>query len=141
MVSDSTEMTATHDRQVPANWVLYDGECSRCTGAALFFRDTLRRRGFLIAPLQSLWVPSALGMGPRELLQAMRVFTSTGKLYSGADAVVYLARRIGWAWPLWALAQLPGVMPVLRALYRWAAAHRHCGSGMCAAGAPVRRNS
>ncbi len=124
-------MTATHDKQVPANWVLYDASCSRCTACALRFRATLRRRGFLTAPLQSLWVPSALGMGPRELLREMRVFTAHGELYSGADALVYLARRIWWAWPLWAATQLPGAMRVLRAAYRWLATHRHCTPASC----------
>jgi len=144
MISAVTETTATHDRQVPANWVLYDGDCSRCSALAHFFRPALRRRGFLIAPLQSLWVPSALAMGPRELLQEMRVFTAHGELYSGADAVVYLARHIAWAWPLWALAQLPGAMPVLGALYRWVAAHRRCRHARNACSTVIpgpRRNS
>ncbi len=131
MISLHTETTATHDKQVPANWVLYDGACSKCTALAQFFRPALRRRGFLMAPLQSLWVPSALGMGPRELLQRMRVFTAHGELYSGADAVLYLARLIWWAWPLWVLAKLPGAKPALNALYGWIAMHRHCASGGC----------
>jgi len=128
MTSVYTETTVSLDKQVPAHWVLFDGECSRCTALAHFFRPVLRRRGFLTAPLQSLWVPSALSMGPRELLQEMRVFTAHGELHSGAAAVIFLARRIWWAWPLWALAQIPGAMPVLRAAYRWIAAHRHCRS-------------
>ena len=140
MSSVSTETTATHDRQVPANWVLYDGDCRRCTATAHFFRATLRRRGFLTAPLQSLWVPSALGMGPRELLQEMRVFTAHGELHSGAVAVVFLARRIWWAWPLWAAAQMPGAMRVLGAAYRWVAAHRHCSSTSCAVVPSSRAN-
>lgn len=132
MNSLSTEITATHDRQTPANWVLFDASCSRCTALAQFFRRVLRRRGFLTGPLQSLWVPSALGIGPRELLKEMRVFTAHGELHSGADAVVYLARQIWWAWPLWALARTPGAMPLLRKLYRWVAAHRHCTAATCA---------
>lgn len=131
MISVSTETTATHDKQVPANWVLYDASCPRCTAWALRFRSTLKHRGFLVAPLQSLWVPSALGIGPRELLREMRVFTARGELYSGADALVYLARCIPWASPLWAAAQLPGMRRLLRAAYRWLAARRHCTTATC----------
>lgn len=103
---------------------------------AMFFRPVLRRRGFLSAPLQSLWVPAATGLLPREVLKEMRVVTAHGEMYGGAAAVVYLARRIWWAWPLWALAQVPGTMRVLRAVYRWVAAHRHCVSATCAVPTP-----
>ena len=101
----------------------------------------LRRRGFVLAPLQSLWVPAALGLSPRELLKEMRVFTANGDTYGGAHAVVFLARRIWWAWPLWALAQIPGAMRPLGALYRWIAAHRSCGSKTCNGIAALRRKS
>lgn len=131
MASLSTEMTATHDRQVPANWVLYDAACTHCSALARRARTMLHRRGFLVAPLQSLWVPSALGMGPREVLKEMRVFTADGEHYGGADAVLYLARRIWWAWPLWALSKAPGMRGMLRSLYRWIAAHRHCSATSC----------
>lgn len=114
------------------NWVLYDAACRYCTALARWARPLLRRRGFVLAPLQSLWVPAALGILPRELLKELRVFTSDGRLYGGADAVVFLARRIWWAWPLWAVAQIPGALRPLGALYRWIAAHRFCGSAACA---------
>lgn len=113
------------------HWVLYDAACPRCTALARWMRPVLRRRGFLLGPLQSLWVPAATGIQPRELLREMRVLTAHGELYGGADAVVYLARRIAWAWPLWAIAQWPPAMRVLRAMYRWVAAHRYCGLRNC----------
>lgn len=113
------------------DWVLFDASCPRCTVLARRFRPVLRRRGFLTAPLQSLWVPAATGLLPREALKEMRVFTAHGELYGGADAVVHLARRIWWAWPLWAMAQFPGAMSALRRLYRWVAARRHCSARFC----------
>ena len=54
-----------------------------------------------------------------------------GRELGGADALVEIARRIWWAWPLFALAQLPGAMLVLRAGYRKFAANRHCLRGAC----------
>jgi len=68
---------------------------------------------------------------PEELLREMRVATADGNLYGGAQAIVYLARQIWWAWPLYAAAKLPGVPRILDAGYRWFADHRTCASGMC----------
>jgi hypothetical protein len=42
-----------------------------------------------------------------------------------------IARRIWWAWPLWALSRVPGAMPLLTAAYRWIARNRHCLNGGC----------
>jgi len=45
--------------------------------------------------------------------------------------MVYLARRIWWAWPLWAVSRLPVVMRLLDCGYRWFAARRYCLNGSC----------
>ncbi len=61
----------------------------------------------------------------------MELVTSDGKILGGADAVIELAGQIWWGWPLWALAQIPGSRPLLRALYRGIAARRYCVGGGC----------
>ena len=63
----------------------------------------------------------------------MRLLLADGRELGGADALVEIARRIWWAWPLFALAQVPGVMLLLHAAYRQVAANRHCISGACRA--------
>jgi predicted DCC family thiol-disulfide oxidoreductase YuxK len=105
-------------------WVLYDGECSLCTRWARRFDRTLRHHGFALATLQSKRA------GNFDLSE-MRVVTPDGRAFGGADAVIEIARRIWWACPLFALAQIPGVMPLFRAVYRWLAANRHCIGGAC----------
>lgn len=132
MGSVHTETTDRHDAQAPAAWVLYDGDCPRCAAAARRFRHVLRRRGFLTAPLQSLWVPAVLNLSSAELLREMRVLTAGGELYGGAEAVIYLAQRIWWGWPLYALARIPGMRRVFHAAYRWFVAHRACTTASCA---------
>jgi predicted DCC family thiol-disulfide oxidoreductase YuxK len=99
-------------------WVFYDARCALCSASAARFRRALARRGFRLVP-SGLW-------------PEMRLLTADGHTLGGADAVLYLARRILWAWPVWALAQLPGMQRVYRAAYRWIAAHRYCLSGACA---------
>ena len=61
----------------------------------------------------------------------MELVKSDGRILGGADAVVELARRVWWGWPLWVFAQAPGSRPLLRAAYRWIAARRHCLGGTC----------
>lgn len=99
-------------------WVFFDANCVLCTATAARFRGVLARRGFRVVP-SGLW-------------GELRLLTVEGHTHGGADAVLYLARHIGWAWPLWALAQLPGMRRAAHAAYRWIAAHRYCTAGACA---------
>ena len=129
-ISLNTEMNEM-GRPGHQGWVLYDGDCPMCVGLARRFEETLKRRGFALAALQTPWVQNQLQSSPGELLTEMRVFTAQGRVLGGADALVHLARTLWWAWPLYALAQLPGMRGVVRAAYRWVAARRHCSNGTC----------
>ena len=42
-----------------------------------------------------------------------------------------IARRVWWAWPLFALGQVPGMMILFRAIYRFIAARRTCLGDAC----------
>lgn len=126
-----TEQTETADCRNRDGWVLYDGDCPMCVRLAGRFAAILRRHGFGLAPLQSPWVRSRLGSLTSEPPDEMFVLSSSGDVSGGADAVVYLAQRIWWAWPLYALTRLPGVMWLLWHLYRWVARNRTCFGGRC----------
>jgi hypothetical protein len=52
-------------------------------------------------------------------------------VFGGAEAVVQIARRIWWSWPLFALSRLPGVMTLFDKLYARIAANRYCADGNC----------
>jgi predicted DCC family thiol-disulfide oxidoreductase YuxK len=116
-ISVNTEIT-----DIKINRVLYDGDCPLCTRWARRFERTLQCHGFSLATLQSC--------GECDLSE-MRVVTTDGDVFGGADAVVKIARRIWWAWPLFIIAQIPGAMLLLRATYRWLAGNRHCIGGAC----------
>lgn len=111
--------------------VFFDRDCAVCTSLARRFRNTLARRGFGLAALQDHRAAALLGLPPAELLREMRVATAEGEVLGGAAAIVFLARQIWWAWPLYAAAQLPGASHILDAGYRWFAEHRRCASGDC----------
>ncbi len=98
-------------------WLFYDADCRFCAASAARFRRALARRGFRVVP-SGLW-------------NELRLLLPDGRSCGGADAVLQLARRIWWAWPFWALAQLPGMRRVARVVYRWLAVHRYCIAGAC----------
>ena len=117
-------------------WVWFDGDCPWCVGWARRAGPALARRGFALAPLQTPWVRARLGLAEGGRPQEMAVLTAQGRALGGADALLELARHFWWARWVRGLAWLPGVLPLLRAAYRWGAARRPCAKGACALPAP-----
>jgi predicted DCC family thiol-disulfide oxidoreductase YuxK len=111
--------------------IYYDDECPFCRGMLQRFGRTLARRRFTFVPLQAPGAARLLGVSDEHLLDEMRVRLDDGAVFGGATALLAIARRIWWAWPLWALSVLPGAMPVLNAGYRWIARNRHCLNSAC----------
>ena len=122
--------TGITDAKCNEPFVLYDGDCSLCTGSARRFEPVLRIAGFKLATLQSR----------NAGLSEMRVLLPDGRAFGGADGVVQISRRVWWAWPLFAFAQIPGVMPLLRVGYRRVAMNRHCFSSSCQMKPKTRRH-
>jgi alginate O-acetyltransferase complex protein AlgI len=134
----NTEITKTSDMDWLQGWVFYDGDCPLCRDLASRFEKVLTRRGFDLAPLQASWVTDCLDLDVREPLTEMRLLTRHGLQLGGADAIIFLSRKIWWAWPLCVLARLPGVRRLLWTGYRRIAARRHCLDGSCSTRAPHR---
>jgi predicted DCC family thiol-disulfide oxidoreductase YuxK len=112
-------------------WLFYDAECAICRGWVQRLRKRLHRQGIGVAPLQAEWVGERLGLAPGELPEEMKLLTSTGEIFGGADAILYLARYFWWGWGLRVVAHLPGARFVLRRAYAWLARHRYCLKGGC----------
>ncbi len=112
-----------------AGWVVHDGDCGVCQRLVRLVGAALVRQGFAFETLQAPWMAARLhisyGIAPEDLLKELRVLTADGHALGGADAIIFLARRIWWLWPLWALAHVPGMRPLLRIGYRCFARHRH----------------
>ena len=104
--------------------VFYDADCSICTNGARRFGRILARRGIALEALQAGDVCERLRISEDERLAEMRLRLDEGTVFGGAAALAEIARRIWWAWPVWAISRLPGVMPSMRAAYRWLAGHR-----------------
>jgi predicted DCC family thiol-disulfide oxidoreductase YuxK len=106
--------------------IYYDDECRFCRDTLRRFGRTLARRRFTFVPLQAPGTARLLGVSDDHLLDEMRLRLEDGTVFGGASAVVAIARRIWWAWPLWALSRVPGAMVPLRSMYRWVARNRSC---------------
>ena len=111
--------------------VFYDGECSICTRGARRFESVLARRRIALAPLQTPDACARLGIAEEDRLKEMRLRLTDGIVFGGPSAVAELARKIWWAWPLWAFSRLPGAKRIMRAAYDWIARHRGCANGVC----------
>ena len=112
-------------------WVLYDGECALCRRWVDRSYAMLLRHGLHCALLQAPWVQTKLGLDRQDLLTEMRLLTPAGRLFGGADALIQITRSIWWVWPFHVMAQIPGIKPLCRALYRWMARNRHCLGNQC----------
>ncbi len=121
----NSEITETTDKK--GGIVFYDAECRFCIAWARRGEHWLGKRGFRFAPLS-------------EAADEMRLQTTDGETIGGARAMVYLARRVWWTWPLWAMSRVPSVMRWMERGYRWLAARRYCLNGACEiASKPVER--
>jgi len=113
-------------------WILFDADCPFCVRLVAAAKSVLAPRGFAFLPLQTSWVRNVFAIPEAQLLSEMRVLLPNRKSFGGADAIVEIAKRIWWTWPLVAFAHLPGARPALRAAYRAIAARRSCRNGACA---------
>jgi predicted DCC family thiol-disulfide oxidoreductase YuxK len=138
MISLTSEYTETKGRHA-RGWVFFDADCQFCTRIARWLAPILARRGMALAPLQDPRVGALLGMSGAQLLFEMRFLPSDGTQSGGADAVVAVAREIWWGQPLAWLSKIPGMMDVLRTVYRWVAARRSCAATVCSAGHSSQR--
>jgi len=112
-------------------WILYDGGCGFCYRWVHFWEKVIERRGFSLKDLQSAWEDGSLKIARQNLLDDILVLTRDGKLERGADAYLFMARRIWWAWPFYAIFRLPVFHAMLWQGYRWFNRNRYHFSRHC----------
>jgi predicted DCC family thiol-disulfide oxidoreductase YuxK len=115
----------------PAGWILYDDSCGFCRRWIPFWENTLRKRGFEIAPLQADWVRQKLQLNEKDLLQDLRLLLASGKQIQGADTYRFAMKRIWWAHPIYLFSVAPLGKNIFDWSYRKFAAHRYQISRVC----------
>jgi predicted DCC family thiol-disulfide oxidoreductase YuxK len=126
MISELTEITEASEAGAFRGWIFYDADCGSCRDLALRLEYFFAAHGFHFEPLQREWVQQRLNLTKEQALEEMRVLTSRGEIFGGAEAVVFLTRQIWWAAPLTWLARLPLIHTILDRTYRWVATRRTC---------------
>ncbi len=112
-------------------WVLYDGACGFCSWWVPMWKDLLEKHGFQVAPLQTEWVKNRLSLPETELLNELRLLLVSGQLISGANAYLFVMRKIPWTWPWAILFSLPGFKQIFWWSYRKFATNRYLVSNVC----------
>src|SRR5215470_7803844 len=84
-------------------WILYDGSCGFCYWWVHFWQKVVAKRGFALKDLQTALADGTLTIEKDRLLDDIRVLDAEGRLICGADAYLYVAKRIWWALPFYAL--------------------------------------
>jgi predicted DCC family thiol-disulfide oxidoreductase YuxK len=100
-----------------ADRMLIDGDCMMCSRSARFatrwVNPNLISQPWQAAPIESF------GLTARECDTAVHVVTADGAVTSGGDAIITVLRSGRQPWRLiGALAALPLVRPLVRAMYR-----------------------
>ena len=71
-------------------------------------------------------VGALLGLSREELLHAIRYLSSEGGQYSGADALLMLAREFWWLRSITWIARVPGMRRMMFVAYEGIARRRNC---------------
>ena len=103
--------------------LIFDGECTFCRRWVERWRAAAGER-FDIEPSQTA-APRYPEIASAEFVQAVQLIETDGRVYFAAEAVLRaraLASSRGWL--LAGYESLPGVAPVVEALYRLVARHR-----------------
>jgi predicted DCC family thiol-disulfide oxidoreductase YuxK len=111
--------------------IYYDSSCGVCSAGVRRTQRILEKRGFRFEPLQSEGATQVLGLSGGEIPDEIKVSTRAGAILGGADAMVYICRRIWWAWPVWLISNIPCATSVFRFGYRIFARNRQRISGAC----------
>lgn len=127
--------------------IIYDGACEFCRRRAEWLRRRNRAACFEFLPIATPNLherfPQLRGL---DTAGAMSAIAPDGRIWTGADAVYAIARRL----PRWRhialLYRLPPLKPLFRFLYRWIARHRYrlagrCENGSCAIDSKDPRSS
>jgi predicted DCC family thiol-disulfide oxidoreductase YuxK len=111
--------------------IFYDASCGLCTAGTRRWGPMLSRRGIGLRPLQDPEVVERLGLQPGEVPDEMKLQTPQGQILGGADALLYVARRVWWAFPIYLLSFIPGMRWLMHWGYRRLASNRHRISRAC----------
>jgi predicted DCC family thiol-disulfide oxidoreductase YuxK len=115
----------------PLGYVLYDGACGFCCWWIPFWKNTINKTGYDIAPLQAKWVREKLKLSDELLNRDIVLLKQDGSKLVGADAYIFGMRTVWWSRPVGYLLGLPGFIQSTWAFYKLFNRNRFFVSRIC----------
>ena len=110
---------------------MYDGACGFCSWWIPFWKKSINKTGFDIAPLQADWVREKMNL-PEELLNRDIVLLfSDGRKLVGADAYIFGMKKVWWSAPFGYLLGFPGFRQLTWLFYKIFNRNRFMVSRVC----------
>jgi alginate O-acetyltransferase complex protein AlgI len=100
--------------------ILYDSTCRFCTDGIGRLLPWLNLRDIEPVPFEN---------GAEESEMVLK--WEDGRVFRGAEALIFLGRLFWYSWPIASMAKLPGLNGIAHAAYRFVAKNRHCINGAC----------
>lgn len=103
--------------------VYYDAECSMCQISADILSNSRASETYELINVHTATLPA--GMTKERMLEEIYVTLPDGTTYTNADAVLHLMTTYWYLRPLVYIGRLPGIVHILRVLYRFVARNRY----------------
>lgn len=112
------------------NTVLYDGNCKFCRLQIRILKNLDFKKSLFFLSIHDASVYEKFPQLTKEQLnKEMYIITKENKIYSGAEAVKYLSRKLILLWPLALLLHIPFSNGLWRRAYAFVAKNRYRISG------------
>lgn len=109
------EMEATEiESKIVRNrlWMVWDGECGLCSASAQWVRRKDRKGDFQIVTYQNCPRPPMTDEYFEMAKTRVLVFGRDGRMYPGADGVLFILENLKWGWLARVLRMPPFVWPL-----------------------------
>jgi len=116
---------------MPKGYVLYDGACGFCSWWIPFWKKTINKTGYDIAPLQAGWVRDKLKISDEMLNKDIVLLFNDGRKLIGADAYIFGMKKVWWSSPIGYLLGLPGLRQLTWLFYKIFNRNRFFVSKVC----------
>lgn len=88
--------SASRSPDAAAIWLLWDGECDFCRGAAEWIEARNTKNTLTIIPYQQAPSPPMTPALRLQARQAVQVVTPDNRQFSGAAAILFALESVGW---------------------------------------------
>jgi predicted DCC family thiol-disulfide oxidoreductase YuxK len=115
----------------PKGWVLYDAACGFCSWWIPFWKKTINKTGYDIAPLQAEWVKEKLKLDDEHINRDIVLLKNDGSRLIGADAYIFGMKKVWWSSPAGYFLGIPPFRQLTWVFYKIFNRNRFIVSKVC----------